>query len=79
MKVKGDTMAIARSASRAGRAALLLVVGALLLAPAGDTPVTVHVTYSKAMTPGEDYFGELLIGPPSAPSALSVPVTIHRD
>jgi hypothetical protein len=41
--------------------------------------VTVHVTYSKAMTPGEDYFGELLIGPPSAPSALSVPVTIHRD
>jgi hypothetical protein len=46
--------------------------------PAG-TPVTIHVTYSKAMTAGQDYFGELLIGPPSAPSALSVPVTIHRN
>ncbi len=51
--------------------------------PAGplpaNTPVTIHVTYSKAMTAGEDYFGELLIGPPAAPAALSVPVTIHRD
>jgi hypothetical protein len=31
------------------------------------------------MTAGQDYFGELLIGPPTAPSALSVPVTIHRN
>ena len=45
--------------------------------PAG-TPVTVHVTYSKAMTAGQDYEGELLLGPPSAPAAIHVPVLIHR-
>ena len=45
--------------------------------PAG-TPVTVHVDYSKAMTPGQSYNGELLLGPTSAPSALSVPITITR-
>ena len=44
-----------------------------------NTPVTVHVDYAKAMTPGQDSFGELLIGPPTAPAALSVPVTIHRN
>jgi hypothetical protein len=45
--------------------------------PAG-TPVTLHVAYSKAMTAGQDYFGELLLGPPSAPTAFSVPVTVRR-
>ena len=45
--------------------------------PAG-TPVTIHVAYSKAMTAGQDYFGELLLGPPSAPTAFSVPVTVRR-
>ncbi len=45
--------------------------------PAG-TPVTVHVDFSKAMTAGQDYFGELLLGPPAAPSALTVPITISR-
>jgi hypothetical protein len=45
--------------------------------PAG-TPVTLHVTYSKAMTAGQDYFGELLLGPATAPTAFTVPVTVRR-
>jgi len=45
--------------------------------PAG-TPVTLHVTYSKTMTAGQTYLGELLLGPPSAPRALSVPIEIGR-
>jgi hypothetical protein len=46
--------------------------------PAG-TPVTLHVAFNKAMTAGQDYFGELLLGPSSAPAALSVPVKISRS
>jgi hypothetical protein len=45
--------------------------------PAG-TAVTLHVAFSKAMTAGQDYFGELLLGPSSAPSALTVPIKISR-
>ena len=30
------------------------------------------------MTPGQSYNGELLLGPASAPSALSVPIKITR-
>jgi hypothetical protein len=45
--------------------------------PAG-TPVTLHVAYAKPMTAGQDYFGELLLGPPTAPTAFTVPVTVHR-
>jgi hypothetical protein len=45
--------------------------------PAG-TPVTIHVAFSKAMTPGQSYLGQLLLGPPTAPRALSVPITITR-
>ncbi|HEX5622632.1 MAG TPA: S8 family serine peptidase [Solirubrobacteraceae bacterium] len=45
--------------------------------PAG-TPVTLHVTYAKPMTVGQDYFGELLLGPATAPSAFTVPVTVRR-
>jgi hypothetical protein len=45
--------------------------------PAG-TPVTLHVTYNKAMTAGQSYFGELLLGPKSAPSAFTVPIKINR-
>ena len=45
--------------------------------PAG-TPVTIHVEYSHDMTAGQDYFGEVQLGPSSAPSSLTVPVTIHR-
>jgi hypothetical protein len=40
--------------------------------PAG-TPVTLHVTYTKAMIAGQSYLGELLLGPKSAPSAFTVP------
>jgi len=41
--------------------------------------VTLTVEFSKPdMTAGEDYFGELLLGPPSAPSALKVPIKITR-
>ena len=46
--------------------------------PAG-TPVTLHVNFAKSMTSGQDYFGELLLGPSSAPTALRVPITIHRN
>jgi hypothetical protein len=46
--------------------------------PAG-TAVTIHVTFSKPMTAGQDYFGELQLGPPTAPNALRVPITIHRQ
>jgi hypothetical protein len=51
-------------------------------APAGPVPagqtVTLHVTYNKAMTPGQSYFGELLLGPKSAPTAFTVPIEIDR-
>jgi hypothetical protein len=46
--------------------------------PAGQT-VTRHVTYNKAMTSGQSYFGELLLGPKSAPTAFTVPVRIDRQ
>jgi hypothetical protein len=46
--------------------------------PAG-TPVTLHVTYDKAMNAGEDYFGEIHLGPTSAPDLITVPVTIHQN
>jgi hypothetical protein len=46
--------------------------------PAG-TPVTLTVDFSKTMTPGESYFGILQLGPPTAPSAISVPITITKS
>jgi hypothetical protein len=36
------------------------------------------VAFNKAMTAGQDYFGEILLGPTSAPSALTVPIKISR-
>jgi hypothetical protein len=42
------------------------------------TPVTRQVAFVKPMVAGEDYFGELLLGPPTAPTALKVPITIRR-
>jgi hypothetical protein len=45
--------------------------------PAG-TPVTLTVDFTHPMTAGQDYFGELLLGPPSAPTALTVPIRISR-
>jgi hypothetical protein len=45
---------------------------------AGD-PVTLHVEFTKPMTVGEDYFGELLLGPPSAPAAIAVPIQVSRE
>ncbi|MFI7064595.1 hypothetical protein ACIBL3_26630 [Kribbella sp. NPDC050124] len=45
--------------------------------PAG-TQVTLHVDYDRAMTPGQTYNGELLLGPATAPTALSVPIKITR-
>jgi hypothetical protein len=45
--------------------------------PAG-TPVTLHVAFNKAMTAGQSYLGELLLGPSAAPTALTVPVKITR-
>jgi hypothetical protein len=45
--------------------------------PAGQ-PITLHVTYNKAMTSGQSYFGELLLGPKTAPTAFSVPIQIDR-
>ena len=45
--------------------------------PAG-TPVTIHVTYAKAGMTDGTFKGELLLGPPAAPTALSVPVTVIK-
>lgn len=45
--------------------------------PPGE-PVTMTVNFTREMSVGESYFGELLLGPPSAPSALSVPIRINR-
>ena len=42
------------------------------------TPVTLHVAYNKAMTAGQSYVGELLLGPPAAPTAMTVAVQISR-
>jgi hypothetical protein len=48
-------------------------------AVAAGTPVTLTVNYSKAdMEDGQEYFGELLLGPPSAPAALTVPIEITK-
>jgi hypothetical protein len=44
-----------------------------------DTPVTLHVTFDKAMTSGQDYKGELLLGPTTAPTAVTIPITVHRQ
>lgn len=44
---------------------------------AGD-PVAIHVDFNKSMVVGQTYFGEILLGPPSAPAALRVPVEITR-
>jgi hypothetical protein len=45
--------------------------------PAG-TPRTVHVTFNVPDLPEGDSFGELLLGPPSAPTAVTVPVKVTR-
>jgi subtilisin family serine protease len=45
---------------------------------AADTPVTLHVAFNKAMTAGQDYKGELQLGPPTAPNVVSVPIIVHR-
>jgi hypothetical protein len=45
--------------------------------PAG-TPVTLTVSYAKAGMANGDYFGELLLGPPSAPTALAVPIKVTK-
>ena len=51
--------------------------------PAGaipaNTPVTLTIDFSKSMTVGQTYFGELLLGPPTAPTALKVPIQITRN
>ncbi len=47
-------------------------------AVAAGTAVTLHVTFSKSMTAGQDYKGELQLGPPAAPTLLSVPIVVHR-
>lgn len=57
----------------------LTVTGVPTGAVAAGEAVTLHVEYNKAMTAGEDYYGELKLGPPSAPDLLSVPITVHRQ
>jgi hypothetical protein len=47
-------------------------------AVAAGTPVTIHVLFSKTIAAGQDYFGELQLGPTTAPNALTVPIVIHR-
>lgn len=42
------------------------------------TTVTMTVNFSKTMVVGETYYGEILMGPSVAPTALRVPVAITR-
>jgi hypothetical protein len=46
---------------------------------AANTPVTLHVTYAKSPMPAGTYKGELLLGPSTAPTAVTVPITITRS
>lgn len=46
---------------------------------AANTPVTLTGTFNKAMTAGQSYFGEILLGPTVAPTAMRVPVKITRS
>jgi hypothetical protein len=46
---------------------------------AAGEPVTLTVEFNREMTAGETYFGELQLGPPTAPTALSVPIKITRE
>src|SRR6266545_3757446 len=41
---------------------------------AAGTAVTLHLAFSKPLTAGQDYKGELQLGPPVAPTLLSVPI-----
>ena len=67
------------SARTSSRATTCTISGLPSGAVAANTPVTLHVTYNKAdMVPGQAYKGELLLGPTTAPTAISVPVTITR-
>jgi hypothetical protein len=45
--------------------------------PAGSD-ITLSIAYDKEMVEGESYFGRILLGPPTAPGAVSIPVTINR-
>jgi hypothetical protein len=45
---------------------------------AAGEPVTLTVEFSKAMTAGDEYFGELLLGPTTAPTAVKVPISITK-
>ena len=44
-----------------------------------DMPVVLELAFDKAMEPGEEWYGEILLGPSVAPAALSIPVTIYRE
>ena len=56
-----------------------LTVSGLPAGPiAAGEPVTLNVAFSRSMVAGESYHGELLLGPPTAPTALAVPITINR-
>ncbi|HEX6196035.1 MAG TPA: S8 family serine peptidase [Jiangellaceae bacterium] len=46
---------------------------------AAGEPVTLTVEFSREMAAGETYFGELNLGPTTAPTALTVPIQITRE
>jgi hypothetical protein len=54
----------------------------VVTAPSGpvpaNTPVTIHATFNKPTLPTGDSFGEILLGPPAAPAAITVPVKVTR-
>lgn len=56
----------------------LTVTGAPSGAVPAGTPVTLTVSYDKPSLANGAYLGELLLGPPSAPTALAVPITVTR-
>ena len=44
-----------------------------------NTPVVLHVTYAHAVTSPNPYEALLLLGPDVAPTAVTVPITIHGN
>ena len=57
----------------------LTVTGAPAGPIAANTPITLHVTYTNAVTSANPYEAELLLGPTVAPTAVTVPITVHGN
>lgn len=55
----------------------LTITGASATPVPAGTPVSLQLSYNKAMQPFTDYTGQINSGPPQASAVLEIPVTIH--